>query len=194
MLDLGGMSRLPGSPGLDGGFEYIDFAADRIAVVTSPDLVLPGLTSQQVRDIFAGRVADWAYVGGPNSAIKVIVREESETNTRIFRQDLFGEEEFSDSAVVITNESDAKAALANSTNMVGYLSYSGVLIERLRAHIVPVDGRHPAGLGDHYPINPLSLGLVYLRENEPRMTKFLDFITGPEAERILNVHGLRPSE
>ena len=192
LLDLGGMSRLPGAPGLDGGLEYIDFAGDRIAVVTSPDLALSGLTGQQVRDIFAGRIRDWTDVGGPNSAVKVIAREEGETNTRIFRQDLFGEEEFSDSAVVVTSESDAKAALSNSTNIVGYLSYSGVLIDRLKINIVPIDGRHPAGSGDDYPISPLSLRVVYMPDNESKVTKFLDFVTGKDAERIMDAMGLRP--
>ena len=194
LLDLGGMARLPGVPGLAGEFEYIKFATDRIAVVTSPDLAFLDLSSQQVKDIFAGRIRDWSDVGGPKSIIKVIVREEGETNTRLFRQDLFGGEEFSGSAVVLTNESDAKAALADSTGMVGYLSYSGVSIERLKANIVPIDGRHPAGLGDYYPIDQLSLGVIYLPENKSKVTKFLDFITGPEAERFMNVHGLRRSD
>ena len=193
MLDLGAMSRLPGAPGLDEEMKYADFATDRIPVVTSPNLALLGLTSQQVRDIFAGRIRGWADVGGPNSAIKVIVREEGETNTRIFRQDLFGEDEFSDSAVVVTNESDAKGALANSNKTVGYLSYRGVLLDHLKLNIVSIDGHYPAGFGDNYPINSMSLGVLYLTDNEPRVTKFLYFITGPEAERILNVHGLRPS-
>ena len=192
MLDLGGMSRLSGAPGLDGDIESIAFAADRIAVVTSPDLALLGLTSQQVRDIFSGRTRDWADVGGPNSAIKVVVREEADTNTRIFRQDLLGEEEFSPAAVVVTSETDAKAALANSTSMVGYLSYSGVLIDHLKINIVPIDGRHPAGLGDYYPLGERSLWVVYLPENESKVSNWVDFITGPEAEQILNVQGLRP--
>jgi phosphate transport system substrate-binding protein len=116
---VGAMSRPPKEEELAAGIEYLRFALDRIAVVTSPDLIIADLTRTQVRDIFTGAITNWSQVGGPSEVIKVLVREEEDSNTKILRSGILGDTEFAPGAAVMTSEGDTKAALSSSTNTIG---------------------------------------------------------------------------
>lgn len=47
--------------------KQIGVAIDGIAVAVHPDLEIPGLTVEQVRDIYTGQITDWRQVGAPYS-------------------------------------------------------------------------------------------------------------------------------
>jgi phosphate transport system substrate-binding protein len=50
--------------------EQVPVALDAIAFYTHPKLNLPGLSIEQVRAIFLGKISNWKQVGGPNLPIK----------------------------------------------------------------------------------------------------------------------------
>ena len=49
--------------------EQIAVAIDGIAIATHPNLNIPGLTLNQIKDIYQGKLTNWQQVGGPNLAI-----------------------------------------------------------------------------------------------------------------------------
>ena len=136
LLDLGAMSRSPKESELETGIRYFTFAQERVAVVTSPDLPLSNLTEDQVRGIFSGEIDNWSSVGGPDVDIRLITREESDSNTKVMRQGILGELPFGDSALEMSSEADARDALENATHAIGYPAYSGVLGYGLSVHPV----------------------------------------------------------
>ena len=56
-------------------------AFDAISVVVNPQLQLPGLTVEQLRDIYTGKVTNWNQVGGANLAIVAFSRPETSGGT-----------------------------------------------------------------------------------------------------------------
>jgi len=58
------------------GYELqeIPVALDAIAVAVNPDLEIPGLTVQQLADIYTGKIANWQAVGGPDLSIQPFTR------------------------------------------------------------------------------------------------------------------------
>ncbi|MDY6939261.1 MAG: PstS family phosphate ABC transporter substrate-binding protein [Cyanobacteriota bacterium] len=56
--------------------EQVAVAFDGIAIYVHPELEeqVPGLTLQQVEDIFSGKIANWNQVGGPDLEVKVFSR------------------------------------------------------------------------------------------------------------------------
>lgn len=190
VLDIGAMSRAPKEAELATGIAYESFAEDRVSIVVSPDVIISDLTSVQIKGIFTGEITNWSEVNGPNAAIKVVVREESDSNTAILRAGILGQEEFSRSAVVMTSESDTKAALDHSTQSVGYIAYSGFVIDQLKVNVVSIDGHHPTVGGNLYPLAPRVLGVAYLPANEDQVKKFVNFIKGSTAGEVLVKRGL----
>ncbi len=190
ILDLGAMSRLPSASEFETGIKYMAFAEERVAVVTSPDLQLSILTIEQVRPIFTGEIGNWVSVGGPDATIKLITREEDDSNTKIIRAGILGDAPFGEAAVLMTSESDAKDTLNSTTNVIGYLAYSGIVANGLSVHPVALDGLHPADTEGDYPLPSRSLGVAFLPEKFDEVQGFVDFITGSVVEGILVKQGL----
>ena len=189
-LYLGAMSRLPKEAELSAGIQYLNFAQDRVAVVTSPDLSITGLTTQQVNGIFLGTITSWSEVGGPEAPINVLVRGEKDSNTKILRKGIIGDADFAAGSVVMASESDTKAALSSATNTIGYLAYSGVRIENLPVHALSIDGQDPADVTGGYPLAVRPLGVAYLPANAAKVQSFLNFMIGPEAQVLLGDRGI----
>lgn len=59
-------------------------------VVTHPDLDLPSLSTEQLRDIYAGRVTDWSEVGGPPLPVVLVERAPGSGTRAVFEQRVLG--------------------------------------------------------------------------------------------------------
>jgi len=190
-LDLGTMSRPPKDSELSSGIKYLAFSTDRIVIATSSDLSIPGLSSQQVKDIFLGDITNWSAVGGPNVPINVFVRDEDESRTQVLRKELFGDGAFATGSVVFTSEGDLRDALAATANTIAFLSYGGLRLSDSNAHALVIDGKDPADLGSNYPYD-YALGVAYLPSNAAKIQSFLDFLASPEAFALLAEKGISP--
>jgi phosphate transport system substrate-binding protein len=191
-LDLGAMARPPKDSEKVTGMEYLEFATDKVAVVTSPDLTIPGLTSQQVKDIFLGKITDWSEVGGPKATINVLARDEAETNTGILRKAIFGDGAFAPGAAVLTSEDAMRDALNSTAHAIGFLTNSGIRLGDLKVHPLTIDGHDPADNSGSYPYTR-PVGVVYLSSNAAKVQPFLTFVTSPEAQALLSAQGVIPT-
>jgi serine/threonine protein kinase len=66
----------------------IPVAYDALTIVVNPQLNIPGLTIQQLRDIYTGTVTNWNQVGGPNLPIVAFSRDLKAGGTVSSFQDL----------------------------------------------------------------------------------------------------------
>ena len=191
-LDLGTMSRPPKDSELASGIKYLAFSSDRVAIITSSDLSISGLTSQQVKDIFLGNITNWSAVGGPNANISLLVRDEEESSTQILRTELFGDGAFAAGSVAFTSDADMRDALSKvGKNTVAFLGYNQLRLSDAKVHILVIDGQDPTELGGNYPYLRL-MGVAYLPSNAAKVQPFLDFIASPEALALLAEKGISP--
>jgi phosphate transport system substrate-binding protein len=192
-LDLGVLSRPPKSTEVTSGIAFFAFASDQIAIATSSDLAIGGLTSQQLKDVFLGNITNWSEVGGPDAIINVIVRDEDESSTQILRAALFGEDAFAPGSIVFTSEGDLREALASLPNAIAFMSYGGLRLSDQNFPVLSIDGANPADLDSGYPyFRPL--GVAFLPTNASRIQPFLDFISSPEALTLLAEKGIKPPQ
>jgi len=192
-LDLAAMARVPTSEESSAGMAFVGLGTDRIALLTSLDVSIASLTGQQVKDILTGKITNWSAVGGPNATINVLVRDEAEAATQILRDKLVGKEAFSSSALVLTSAGDMNAALANTTNALGFGSYTNMVLDKAKARALAVDGHAPADVNDNsYPFTRQA-GVGYLPANA-KVKPFLDYIASPEAKALLAGVGIAPAK
>jgi phosphate transport system substrate-binding protein len=183
-LDLAAMARVPTSEESSAGMAFVGLGTDRIALVTSLDVSIAGLTGQQVKDILTGKITNWSAVGGPNATINVLVRDEADAATQILRDKLVGKEAFASGALVLTSAGDMNAALANTTNALGFGSYTNMVVDKAKARTLTVDGHAPADVNDTgYPFTR-QIGVGYLPANA-KVKPFIDYIASPEAKTLL---------
>ncbi|WP_341525086.1 substrate-binding domain-containing protein [Nostoc sp. UHCC 0302] len=57
---------------------------DGIAVIVNPSLNVPGLTIEQLQQIYLGQITNWKQVGGPNLPITALSQKPEDADTVIF--------------------------------------------------------------------------------------------------------------
>ena len=156
----------------------------------SNDIAIDGLSSEQVKDIFLGNTTNWADVGGPDSLITVLTREEDDSNTKIVRNGIVGDTDFARGSHLVTSEDELKKTLAKLRASIGYLAYSGLQLDALDINVLELDGLHPSEADQYYPLDNRLLGVAYLPASLAKVQPFLDFITGNEGARLLSDKGI----
>lgn len=192
-LDLGAMSRPPKDAELSSGAKYLKLASDGVAIVVSQDVPVTQLSSDQVRGIFQGNITNWSEVSSHEGVINVFVREEEDSNTKILRDGLFGNEKFGDRVQVVTSESAAQSLISNAADAIGYLAYGSSRIANVPVRAVAIDGYDPNAIDGSYPYLR-QIGVAYLPANASKVQPFLDFVKSQEAKELLTTHVLFPAD
>lgn len=68
----------------DESFTPITIALDGVAVIVHPSNPIRTLSIHQIREMFAGKVASWTSLGGPNLPVRLITREEGSGTREAF--------------------------------------------------------------------------------------------------------------
>jgi len=168
--------------------QVFTIAFDGIAIATNPDLSLPSLTVDQVKQIFAGVITNYSDVGGPDGEIIVVSREEGSGTRAAFEELVMqsGEAEalIAENALLQQSNGQIRTTIATTPNAIGYLSF-GFLDESVNT--VAIDGVEPTVAnvksGDYAIFRPLNM----LTNGEPdALAKaFLDFILSDAGQAIV---------
>ncbi len=123
--DIGLSSRELKQEEVDQGAVAHVVALDGVAVVVNPKNPVSDLTTEQIADIFTGKITNWSDLGGADSPIAVYGREDG-SGTRSAFEEIVGVE----GACTYTNEygstGDVIGNVASNENAIGYASLSAV--------------------------------------------------------------------
>ena len=123
--DIGLSSRELKQEEVDQGAVAHVVALDGVAVVVNPKNTVTDLTTEQIADIFTGKITNWSELGGADAPIAVYGREDG-SGTRSAFEEIVGVE----GACVYTNEygstGDVIGNVASNENAIGYASLSAV--------------------------------------------------------------------
>ncbi|CAH2603546.1 OmpA family protein [Rhodovastum atsumiense] len=101
---------------------------DGVLVLVSGQNPLNRLTQEQIADIFAGRVTDWAQVGGRPGRIQVYRRDDASGTTDTFcnlvMQGCRGDNRFVATAQTFTSSEDLSDAVAADANGIGFAGFA----------------------------------------------------------------------
>ena len=166
-------------------------ARDAVVVVVHPDNKVANLTTEQIRDIYAGEITDWAQVGGEPGAITLISREEGSGTRDVFEDEIMGDKEITLGAIFHISAGAVRTAVAGDPLGIGYISYP-YLDPSVKA--IAVDGVAPTlenlKAGEYPVVRPL----FKVTSGEPTglVKDFLDFTLSPEGQKIIEQEGFIP--
>lgn len=159
----------------------------------SEDNPIDGLTSQQIKDIYSGKITNWISVGGSLSEILAFQRPEnsgSQTMMQYFMGDTPLKEplevEFELSMYGVVNE---VANYRNGANSIGYsFRYYSSITDVGNIKLLAVDGVYPDENGISSGAYPLTTELyaITLKDNEnPYIAPFLEWIKGEQGQKLI---------
>lgn len=189
--DIGTSSRELNADEKAGLTEHI-IAYDGIALVVHPLNPVKNLTTEQVQKIFKGEIKNWKEVGGKDSEILVVTREEG-SGTRSAFEELMKLQEKKDGNTVSFIRSDAlvgdgsgaiKANIASKENAIGYTSLGFVDSAVKKVSLDNVECNVENVKNKTYAISRPFLMLTK-GDVKPETKAFLDFILGDKGQEIV---------
>lgn len=169
---------------------------DGIAVVTHPANPVSQLTTDQLADIFSGKVQNWKEVGGNDLPILILSRERN-SGTHVFflehivrRGNAKGPEEFAPSTLMMPSSQAIVTEIKSSEAAIGYVGL-GYVDDQIK--VIPV-GKTAEGpfmvpdiadvLSGEYAI---ARPLLFLTRGEPSESSknFIAFVVSPEGQEIV---------
>ncbi|TFI53099.1 PstS family phosphate ABC transporter substrate-binding protein [Mastigocladus laminosus UU774] len=103
--------------------QQIPVAIDGLAVAVNPNINIPGLTVDQLRSIYTGKITNWSQVGGSNIPIKAYSRRINDGGTvELFVQDILGGQDFSSNVELVSTTTQALKKVAGSPGGIYYAS------------------------------------------------------------------------
>jgi len=191
-VDIGMASRSL-KPEEAAGISQHQIAVDVIAVVTPVSNPVGGLSRQQLRDIYLGKIVNWREVGGPDQAIMVVVRGKNSGTRGAFDEIVLEKQE--PAAPLLTEAvtaGDMAAMVLASPGAIGYVGF-GNLEPDLK--LLAIDGVLPSEAtardGSYRLVRPLLLLTGPL--TQPLAQTFVEFALSDEGQQIVEESGWVPA-
>jgi phosphate transport system substrate-binding protein len=128
VVDIGMSSRdIKQDENADGSLVPQKIALDIIDIVVNPNVTVTNLTTEQVKDIFTGKITNWKDVGGADASIVVVVRDKASGTREMFDEKAMGHKKEAPvepvaSAIECNSNGIVRETVASKPNSIGYLS------------------------------------------------------------------------
>lgn len=174
------------------GLEETQIALDGIAVILHPNNPVEDLTKDQIAQIFKGEITNWSEVGGSDSPIIVVSREDG-SGTRSAFEELMELQQETDGktisllapdAIIANSNGAVKSNIAGKENAIGYMSMGAVDDTVKASKVDGVEGVEAQVQEGNYAI---SRPFIVMTKGAPsdNVQKFLDFILSDEGQEIV---------
>jgi len=174
----------------EAGIQLVPIAKDAIAIVIGINNPFKGgLTKEQVREIYQGKITNWSEVGGTNLPIKVINRGVTSGTRQAFLDIVLVGQQFApDSANFITWKQDETTAILRDLGDNGISYATATQVEKQEiVRILPINGVAPTDIDSvkagKYPISR-SLFLAAKKTTSPVVKEFIEFALSPQGQQI----------
>ena len=141
-MDIGNSGRKPTEAELKKyPLKMHQWAIDGVGVVVNPKNPVKSLTTQQLKDIYAGNLTHWNHLGGPDKPINIYTRDKASGTRSVFWEKALEKGEISAKALFTASNGAMKTAVSQDPYAIGYVS-----VGHIDSSVAPValDGVMPA--------------------------------------------------
>ena len=168
------------------------FAYDGIAVIVNPaNEAVKNITTEQLADIYSGKITNWKEVGGDDAEIFVVSREES-SGTRSAFEELIALEDaggLTGAASVSEGNGPVQAAVAENANAIGYVSFSFIDDTVKALTVNDVEPTAELAKTGEYPLSRPFIFVYYDDTVTDAGKAFLDFALTEDGQACVDNHG-----
>lgn len=157
---------------------------DGIAIITHPGLSVSGLTVDELRAIYQGRITNWNAVGGPNREIIVFTREGGAGIRAEFERLVMGRRATTANARIAPSSASMIESVVRQLGGIGYVSMGYIQPEVRALDINQTRLSVDTVMENRYPLRS-TLFIVGLAEPEGEFRRFIGWIQSPEGQAVL---------
>ena len=163
-------------------------ARDGIAVIVHPKNPLSALTKAQIKDIYTGKIKNWAQLGGFKKEIVVVSRETTSGTFECFNKIVLKKAKVTPYSLLQAANAGVLQTVAQSEGAIGYVGI-GYLDKRIKA--IKVEGVYPAVATVVDGTYPISRPLFMYTNGKPKglCARFIDFVLSPKGQKIVEEEG-----
>ncbi len=189
-VDIGFISR-DLKPAEKGTVESVSIGASGTGVGINASNPVKALTKDQVAKIFTGQITDWKDVGGTPGKIRVLLREPESSTRSAFEGYFFkSKPTYAKDAVEVFQIDETLKAISSFKDAIGMMTMNAKTFGTADVRLLTIDGvaatRENLNNGTYQIRRPLYF--VYHPDPTkvtPMVKAFLDFVKGPEGQKIL---------
>ena len=173
------------------GLKEVEIAYDGIGIIVNKSNTIKSLTINQIKDIYTGKITNWKDVGGKDTPIVVVSREDG-SGTRDAFQEIVGykSEELTPKAQIGDGSGNIKSTVATNENAIGYISFEYIDDSINSLQVDSVAPTAESVKDKTYKIARPFL-LVYKEDKLGESgKKFIDFILSEEGQKVAEENGL----
>ena len=172
--------------------EYI-LGSYTVSVLVNAANPVSNLTSNQVQNLFTGKISNWKKVGGPDAPVHLIVRDPVSGTYLGFKELAMANQDYAEQAQFFTNYTEIAEAVAKDPNAIGYSGLVTAPIAGVKA--VTINGIAPSADSVNAGKYPYVRALRFYTDmqKEPANAKsFIDFVLSADGQKVLTQMGYAP--
>lgn len=175
------------------GLVVYPFAREPLAIIVNKKNPVKGLTQQQVRDIFAGRITNWKTVGGSNEPIAVLTQLHCTNYRPNWMAILDSPEKFTKKRVDIKAQPEMAKTVSDFPQAIGHLEMTSVREAPVAVKLLAIDGYLPTSENMEKGLYPYYAPLAVTTKGEAqgKAVAFIEYLrTSPNAKAIMQKYGM----
>lgn len=190
-VDIGNASRGLKDGEKEGGAVENIVAIDGIAVITDKENSVADLTTEQLTDIYTGKISNWKDLGGSDEAIVVIGREAG-SGTRGAFEELLEVEDACNYAQELDSTGAVLAKVASTPGAIGYVSLDAVDDSVLSVSLNGADATEESILAGEYQLSrPFVMATMgEISEQSELVQAWFNYIQSEEGQSVISGVGL----
>jgi len=179
-------------------FEYTPIGTEAFVFFIHKDNPITNLTTEQIKDIYSGKITNWKDVGGKNEKIAAFQRNEGSGSQSMLKR-FMGDTPIADAPTEMVNDLMAGiieqvADYKSKTNSIGFSFryYVEGIIKNPDIKMISIDGAAPTSEnirnGSYHILTPI-YAVTYKENQNGNVDKLLEWILSDEGQYIINETG-----
>jgi len=167
-------------------------AMDGLGVVVHPSNPVEGLTIDQIKDIYTGKITNWKQVGGPDSKIVVISRETNSGTYESFESLVLNKAKMAGSVEYVGSNGAIRQRVLSTEGAIGYVGmafFEGVKV----LSVNDVKPTVETVTSKKYPVSrPLYMYTNGRPKDGSHLSKYVNLSKTAEGQKIISDVGFIP--
>jgi len=160
-------------------------ALDGIVPIVHPSMKIADITTEQLRDIYNGKIKRWKELGGPDRPISVVSRDTSSGTYEVWEEKVLKGDKVRPDALLVASSGQAVQTVSQNRYAIGYIGI-GYVDKSVKG--IKVNGRTASENSVRDGSWPISRPLFMYTKGKPSgmVAKFIDFILSKDGQKIVN--------